>query len=109
MDLREAVFDKEAVREQLRTQKLKVAKLEEQNLEILEISQELKDRRTWFMSRRLKPRSLERNFGNIKGRQKRLHVNRDDLAKELEKDKHDRKKPLGHEQGLKSLETLKIY
>ena len=30
---------------------------------------------------------------NIKGRHDRLRVNRDDLAKELEKDKHDRKKP----------------
>ena len=38
MDLQEAVFDKEVVREQLRTQKLKVAKLEEQNLEIPEKS-----------------------------------------------------------------------
>ena len=28
---------------------------------------------------------------NIKRRHKRLHVNKDDLAKELEKDKHDRK------------------
>ena len=31
---------------------------------------------------------------NIKGRHERLRVNRVDLAKELEKDKHDRKKPL---------------
>ena len=31
---------------------------------------------------------------NIKGRHERLRVNRDDLAKELEKDKHGRKKPL---------------
>ena len=46
MDLQEAVFDKEAFREELRTQKLKVAKLEEQNLEIPEIRQELKDSRT---------------------------------------------------------------
>ena len=30
---------------------------------------------------------------NIKGRHERLRANRDDLAKELEKDKHDRKKP----------------
>ena len=36
MDLQEAVFDKEAFREELRTQKLKVAKLEEHNLEIPE-------------------------------------------------------------------------
>ena len=31
---------------------------------------------------------------NTKGRLKRPRVNRVDLAKELEKDKHDRKKPL---------------
>ena len=31
---------------------------------------------------------------NIKGRHERLRINRVDLAKELEKDKHDRKKPL---------------
>ena len=46
------------------------------------------------MSRLMKPRSLERNSRNIKGRHERLRVNRDDLAKELEKDKHDRKKPI---------------
>ena len=45
------------------------------------------------MSRMLKPRSLERNSRNIKGRHERLRVNRDDLAKGFEKDKHDRKKP----------------
>ena len=38
MDLQETVFDKEVFREELRTQKLKVAKLEEQNLEIPEKS-----------------------------------------------------------------------
>ena len=37
MDLLETLFNKEALREELRTQKLKVAKLEEQNLEIQEI------------------------------------------------------------------------
>ena len=46
MDCRKLYFDKEVFREQLRTQKLKVAKLEEQNLEIPEIRQELKDSRT---------------------------------------------------------------
>ena len=45
------------------------------------------------MSRLMKPRSLECNSRNIKGRHERLRINRDDLAKELEKDKHDRKKP----------------
>ena len=46
MDLQEAVFDKEAVCEELRNQKLKVAKQEELNLEIPKICQEHKDSRT---------------------------------------------------------------
>ena len=46
MDLLEALFVKKVFREELRTQKLKVAKLEEQNLEIPEIHQELKECRT---------------------------------------------------------------
>ena len=37
MDLQEAVLDKEAFHEELRIHKLKVANLEEQNLEIPEI------------------------------------------------------------------------
>ena len=45
------------------------------------------------MPRMLKPISLERNSRNIKGRHERLRVNKDDLAKELEKiSKHDQKK-----------------
>uniref|UniRef100_M8BR31 Uncharacterized protein n=1 Tax=Aegilops tauschii TaxID=37682 RepID=M8BR31_AEGTA len=43
--IEEAVFDKEAFREELRTQKLKVDKLEEQNFETSKIRQELKDSR----------------------------------------------------------------
>ena len=46
------------------------------------------------MPRMLKPGSLECNSRNIKGRHEKLRVNRDDLAKELEKDKHDWKNPL---------------
>ena len=46
MDLLEALFDKEAFCKELGTQRLKVAKLEEQNLKIPEIHQELKDSRT---------------------------------------------------------------
>ena len=46
MDLQEAVFDKEVFREELRTQKLKVAKQGKQKLEITETRQELKDSST---------------------------------------------------------------
>lgn len=58
MDLLEALFDKEALREELRTQKLKVAKLEEQNLEIQKIHQELKDSRTMAHAKDVKIQKL---------------------------------------------------
>ena len=45
MDLQEAVFGKEVFREELGTQKLKVAKLGKRNHEITETRQELKDSR----------------------------------------------------------------
>ena len=46
MELQDAVFWQGAFHEELRTQKLKVAKLEEQNLEIPKVRQELEDSRT---------------------------------------------------------------
>ena len=38
---------------------------------------------------------FETQLENTKGRHERLRVNRDDLAKEVEKDKYDRKTPIG--------------
>ena len=58
MELHEAILDKEAFREELRNQKLKVAKLEEQNLEIPEIRQELKDSRTMVHAKDVETRKF---------------------------------------------------
>ena len=66
MDLQEAVLDKEAFREELKNQKLKVAKLEEQNLEIPEILQELRDSRNMVHDKEVETRSLERNSRILK-------------------------------------------
>ena len=52
---------------------------------------------------------FEMQLRNIKGCHKRLRVNRVNLAKELEKDKHDRTKPLEARTRLEDFETLKIY
>ena len=71
---------------------MKVAKLGKQNLEITETRHELKDSRIRVHVKDVETQKLERNSRNIKGRHERLRVNRDDLAKELEKDKHDWKK-----------------
>ena len=77
-----------------RDQKLKVAKLEEQNLEIPEIRQELKDSRIMVHAKDVETQKFGMQLQNIEGRHERLRVNRVYPAKELEKDKHDRKKPL---------------
>ena len=66
MELREAVLDKEAFREELRNQKLKVAKLEELQPRDPEICQQLKDSRTMVHAKDVETRSLERNFGVLK-------------------------------------------
>ena len=81
MDLQEIVFDKEAFREELGTQKLKVDKLEEQNLEIPEIRQELKDNRTMVHAKDVETQKFGTQLRNIKGRHERLRFNSDDLAK----------------------------
>ena len=58
MDMQEAIFYKEAFCEELRTLKLKVDKLEEQNLEIPEICQELKDIRTMVHAKDVETRKF---------------------------------------------------
>ena len=106
MDLQEAVFDKEAFREELMTQKLKVAKLEEQNLEKPEIRQELDHGSCQGC---LKPRHSERNSVILKD------VTRDFASTEMIWQKNLRRTSMigrshrRHEQDLKSLATLKIY
>ena len=93
VDLQEAVFENKAFREELRTLKLKVPKLEEQNLEISKIRRELKDSRTMVHAKDVETQKFGTQLQNIKGRHERLCVNRNGLAEELEKVKHDRKKP----------------
>ena len=63
----EVVLDKEAFREELRTQKLKVAKLEEKTLEIPKIHQELRDSRTIVHANEGETHRFGTKLQNIKG------------------------------------------
>ena len=107
MDLQEAIFDKEVFREGLRTQKLKVAKLGKQNLEITETRQELKDSSTMVHAKDVEIQKF--------GTQLLKDVMRDFASTELIWQKNLRKTSMiesshwRYEQGLKSLKTLKIY
>ena len=73
---------------------MKVAMMEEQNLETSKTRQELKDSRIMVHVKDVETQKFGTQLPKFKGRHERLRVNIDDLAKELEKDKHDRKKPL---------------
>ena len=75
---------------------------------IQEIHQEPKGRGTMAHAN-VETQKFEMQLQNITGCHERFHVNRDDLAKELEKTSMIRRSHWRHEQGLKSLETLKIY
>ena len=94
MDLQEAIFDKEVFHEELRTQKLKVAKLEELKPQDTGELSGTKGQQDMVHAKDVETQKFGMQLQNIKGRHERLRVNRDDLAKELENDKDDRKKPL---------------
>ena len=59
-----------------------------------EICQELKDSRTMAHAKDVETQKFGMQLQNIQGCHERLCYNRDELAKGLETDKHDRKKPL---------------
>ena len=91
------------------TQKLKVAMMEEQNLETSKIRHELKDNKIMVHVEVDETQKFGMQLQNIQGCHVRHWVNRDDMAKELEKDKHDRKKPLEAWTRLEVFGELKIY
>ena len=107
MDLHEVVLDKEAFREELRKQKLKVAKLEELQPRDTEICQELKDSSTMVHAKDVETQKF--------GTQLLKDATRDFTSTERVWQKNLRRtSTIGrshrrHEQESKSLATLKIY
>ena len=93
MELLEALFDNEALREEVETQRLKVDKLEEENLEIPRMRQELKSSRTMSHAKDVEIQKLKEQLQDIQGRHKKLHFDRENLAEELEEIKSTQKKP----------------
>ena len=107
MELHESILDKEVLHEELRNQKLKVAKLGKQNLEITETRQELKDSSTMVHAKDVETQKF--------GTQLLKDAMRDFASTEMIWQKNLRRTSMigrSHwrlEQGLKSLETLMIY
>lgn len=95
IDLLEALFDKEALHEERKTQGKKIAKLEEENLEIQKNRQELKNVRAFSHTKDVEIYKLKTQLQELQGRYKKLRVDRDNLAEELENIKSIQEKPIG--------------
>ncbi|KAE8817256.1 hypothetical protein D1007_05149 [Hordeum vulgare] len=91
MDLLEALFEKEALHQDLKAEKLKVSK-QEQGLGLYKICQELKDSHAMTQAKDIQIQKLKNQLLELQGRQRKLRINKDDLAEELEKIKHDQNK-----------------
>ena len=83
--------------------------MEEQNLETSKIRHELKKNKIMVHVEVDEAQKFGMQLQNIQGCHERLWVNRDDLAKELEKDKHDRKKPSETWPRLDEFDEVEIY
>ena len=95
MDILEVLFDKEALREELKTQKLEVTKHAEKDLEVQKLRKELGNSRTIAHGKDVEIQKLKNQLQDILGCHRKLRLDRDYLAGELENIQHKQKKPRG--------------
>ncbi|KAE8795784.1 hypothetical protein D1007_29390 [Hordeum vulgare] len=98
MDLLSELFENDALRESLKTEKLKVANVKKHDPEIQKLRQDLKNSQAMAHAGDVEIQKLKNQLMELQGRHWKLHINRDYLAEELEKIKHDQKKPTNDEE-----------
>uniref|UniRef100_A0A8I6X8N2 Uncharacterized protein n=1 Tax=Hordeum vulgare subsp. vulgare TaxID=112509 RepID=A0A8I6X8N2_HORVV len=97
MDLLSEFFENDALRESLKTEKLKVANVKKHDPEIQKLRQDLKNSQAMAHAGDVEVQKLKNQLLELQGRQRKLCVNREYLAEELEKIKLDQKKPTDDE------------
>ncbi|KAE8817227.1 hypothetical protein D1007_05116 [Hordeum vulgare] len=97
MDLLSELFENDALRESLKTEKLKVANVKKHDPEIQKLCQDLKISQAMAHASDVEIQKLESQLLELQGRYRKLLVSREYLAEELEKIKHDHKKPTDDE------------
>ncbi|KAE8794192.1 hypothetical protein D1007_31066 [Hordeum vulgare] len=93
MDFLSEVFEEDALRESLKTEKLKVANVKIHDPEIQKLHQDLKNSQSMEHAGDFEIQKLKSQLLELHGRHEKLRVNRDNLVEELEKIKHYQKKP----------------
>ncbi|KAE8815254.1 hypothetical protein D1007_07385 [Hordeum vulgare] len=97
LDLLSELFENEALRGSLKTEKLKVANVKKHDPEIEKLCQDLKNSQAMAHAGDVEIQKLKNQLLELQGRHRKLRVNREYLAEELEKIKPDQKKPIDDE------------
>ncbi|KAE8784123.1 hypothetical protein D1007_42339 [Hordeum vulgare] len=97
MDLLSKLFENDALRESLKTEKLEVAHVKKHDPEIQKLPQDLKNSQAMAHAGDVEIQKLKSQLLELQGRHRKLHVNKEYLVEELEKIKHDQKKPTDDE------------
>uniref|UniRef100_A0A8I6WQN2 Uncharacterized protein n=1 Tax=Hordeum vulgare subsp. vulgare TaxID=112509 RepID=A0A8I6WQN2_HORVV len=97
MDLLSELFENDALRESLKTEKLKVANVKKHDPEIQKLRHDLKNSQAMEHASDVEIQKLKRQLLELQGRHRKLHLNREYLAEKFEKIKHDQKKPTDDE------------
>ncbi|KAE8804706.1 hypothetical protein D1007_19263 [Hordeum vulgare] len=97
MDLLSELLENDALHESHKTEKLKVANVKKHNPEIQKLRQDLKNSHAMAHAHDVEIQKLKNQLLELQGRHRKLRINRDSLAEELGKIKHDQKKPIDDE------------
>ncbi|KAE8820168.1 hypothetical protein D1007_01878 [Hordeum vulgare] len=97
MDLLSELFEIDALQKSLGTEKLKVANVKKHDHGIQKLRKDLKNSQAMAHVGDVEIQKLKSQLLELQGRHRKLRVNRDNLAEELEKIKNDQKKPTDDE------------
>ncbi|KAE8821800.1 hypothetical protein D1007_00210 [Hordeum vulgare] len=97
MDLLSELFENDALHGSLKNDKLKVANVKKHDPEIQKLRQDLKNSQAMAHAGDVEIQKLRSQLLELQGRHRKLRINREYLAEELEKIKNDQKKPTDHE------------
>ncbi|KAE8770601.1 hypothetical protein D1007_57623 [Hordeum vulgare] len=97
MDLLLELFENDALRESLKTEKLKVENVKKHDPEIQKLRQDLKNSQAMAHVGDVEIQKLKSQLLELQGRHWKLRVNREYLVEELEKIKPNQKKPTDDE------------
>uniref|UniRef100_A0A8I6YND6 Uncharacterized protein n=1 Tax=Hordeum vulgare subsp. vulgare TaxID=112509 RepID=A0A8I6YND6_HORVV len=97
MNLLSELFENNALRESLKAEKLKVANVKKHDPEIQKLRQDLKNSQAMAHAGGVEIQKLKNQLLELQGQHRKIRVNGEYLAEELEKTKPDEKKPTDDE------------